>query len=126
MMKPTHPIFQYLDFKKSNGLIPVIVQDYKKLDVLMLAYVNEEALQLTFDTGYAHYYTRSRQKIWKKGDTSGHYQKIQDILFDCDYDTLLYKVEQIGGVACHTGRRSCFFNQATSSDIHLEATSILE
>lgn len=121
-MSVLHPIFQHLDFKKGNGLLPVIVQDYANSEVLMLAYTNEEALQLTLSSGFAHYYTRSRKTIWKKGDTSGHFQKIKDILFDCDNDTLLFKIEQIGGIACHTGRRSCFFNRADASSVSLEIT----
>ncbi len=89
-------------------LVPAIVQDAKSGEVLMLAYMNKEALELTLSTGYAHYFSRSKQRIWKKGETSGHTQKIEDVLIDCDNDTILLKVEQ-AGVACHTGARSCFF-----------------
>lgn len=99
-----------IDFEKSGGLVPVVVQDSKTLEVLMVAYANKEALQQTFRTGYAHYWSRSRQALWKKGETSGHLQKISDILVDCDSDTILYIVEQIG-VACHTGERTCFHNK---------------
>ena len=99
-----------LDFKKGNGLIPVIVQDADSKTVLMLAYANEEALQKTLSTGYAHYWSRSRQKLWMKGETSGNTQKIQKVMTDCDYDTLLYVVNQ-KGPACHTGEYTCFHNK---------------
>lgn len=91
-----------------NGLIPVVVQDTKTRDVLMMAYANDEAVKLTEATGFAHYYSRSRKKLWKKGEESGHFQKVVKILVDCDEDCLIYEVEQTGA-ACHTGYRSCFF-----------------
>jgi phosphoribosyl-AMP cyclohydrolase len=97
-----------LDFKKGNGLVPAICQDYETGEVLMLAYVNEEAWNKTLITGEAHYWSRSRQEIWHKGATSGHVQRIREIRIDCDHDTILYKVDQVGGAACHTGHRSCF------------------
>ena len=93
---------------EKNPLLPAIVQDAKSGDVLMLAYMNKEALDLSLNTGYAHYFSRSKQRIWKKGESSGHTQEIIDILLDCDGDTILLKVNQ-NGVACHTGRKSCFF-----------------
>lgn len=99
-----------IDWEKMSGLIPVVVQDVKSKDVLMMAYVNQEALKLTFETGYAHYYSRSRDQLWKKGETSGHLQKVDSVLLDCDGDTLLYMVDQTG-VACHTGERTCFFTR---------------
>jgi phosphoribosyl-AMP cyclohydrolase len=99
-----------LDFKKGNGLIPVVVQDAESKQVLMVAYANEEALGKTLSTDYAHYWSRSRGKLWMKGETSGHTQKIRSILVDCDYDTLLYVVEQ-KGPACHTGKVTCFHNR---------------
>ena len=99
-----------LDFEKGNGLIPVVVQDAESKEVLMLAYANEEALQKTLITGYAHYWSRSRKKLWMKGETSGHTQKIKKVVTDCDYDTLLYVVEQ-KGPACHTGEYTCFHNK---------------
>jgi phosphoribosyl-AMP cyclohydrolase len=98
------------DFKKGNGLIPVIVQEAESKELLMLAYANEEALEKTLSTGYAHYWSRSRNKLWMKGETSGNTQKIRNILADCDYDTLLYIVEQ-KGPACHTGNHTCFHNK---------------
>ncbi|MGQ9744227.1 MAG: phosphoribosyl-AMP cyclohydrolase [Candidatus Bathycorpusculaceae bacterium] len=99
-----------LDFAKGNGLIPVIVQDANTKDVLMLAYTNMEALRKTLETGYAHYWSRSRQELWMKGETSGNVQKIVDIKIDCDKDSLLFIVEQKGN-ACHTGERTCFYNK---------------
>ena len=106
----TEDLLAKLDFKKGNGLIPVIVQDAESKEVLMLAYANEEALQKTLSTGYAHYWSRSRQKLWMKGETSGHTQKIKQVTTDCDYDTLLYVVDQ-KGPACHTGEYTCFHNK---------------
>jgi phosphoribosyl-AMP cyclohydrolase len=91
-----------------GGLIPVIVQDATTREVLMMAYANEEAVRLTQSTGYAHYYSRSRKKLWKKGEESGHFQKVKQVLVDCDEDCLIYEVEQTGA-ACHTGYRSCFY-----------------
>ena len=96
-----------IDWNK-NPLIPAIAQDATTNEVLMLAYMNKEALELTLSTGYAHYFSRSKQRIWKKGESSGHTQEIVDVLLDCDSDTVVLKINQ-NGVACHTGRRSCFF-----------------
>ncbi len=93
---------------KEGGLIPVVVQDKSTREVLMVAYANEEAVRLTGETGFAHYYSRSRKKLWKKGEESGHFQRVFRILVDCDEDCLLYLVEQTGA-ACHTGYRSCFY-----------------
>ncbi|MCW4046416.1 MAG: phosphoribosyl-AMP cyclohydrolase [Candidatus Bathyarchaeota archaeon] len=103
-------LLKKLDFKKGNGLIPVVVQDAESKALLMLAYVNEEALEKTLKTGYAHYWSRSRGKLWMKGETSGHTQKIKRVVADCDYDTLLYVVEQKGPV-CHTGAETCFHHE---------------
>jgi phosphoribosyl-AMP cyclohydrolase len=103
-------LLKKLDFKKGNGLIPVVVQDAESKALLMLAYANEEALEKTLKTGYAHYWSRSRQKLWMKGETSGHMQKIRRVVADCDYDTLLYVVEQKGPV-CHTGADTCFHHE---------------
>jgi phosphoribosyl-AMP cyclohydrolase len=97
-----------LKVKFIDGLVPVIVQDAKSREVLMMAYANDEAVRLTKETGYAHYYSRSRKKLWKKGEESGHFQKVVSILTDCDEDCLLYLVEQ-QGAACHTGFESCFY-----------------
>ncbi|MEK7286540.1 MAG: bifunctional phosphoribosyl-AMP cyclohydrolase/phosphoribosyl-ATP diphosphatase HisIE [Nitrospirota bacterium] len=93
-----------------NGLIPAVIQDHKKNDVLMVAYMNAVSLQKTMETDETHFYSRSRKKLWRKGETSGHIQKVKAIFADCDLDTLLIKVDQTG-VACHTGSRSCFFEE---------------
>jgi phosphoribosyl-AMP cyclohydrolase len=97
-----------INLKFVDGLIPVIVQDAVSREVLMMAYANDEAIALTRETGFAHYYSRSRKKLWKKGEESGHLQKVIEILTDCDNDCLLYQVEQ-KGAACHTGYASCFY-----------------
>ena len=94
-----------------QGLIPVIAQDWRTGEVLMLAWMNREALQLTISEGRAIYWSRSRQALWRKGEESGHEQELKELRMDCDADTVLIKVEQIGGIACHTGRRSCFYQQ---------------
>jgi len=100
-----------LDFDKGGGLLPAIVQDWKSGEVLMLAYINREAWEATISSGRAHYWSRSRNKLWLKGESSGHVQEIREILVDCDRDTVVFKVEQIGGAACHTGHRSCFYRR---------------
>ena len=94
-----------------KGLIPAIVQDYKDKTVLMVAYMNAESLKITLKEGRTCFYSRSRKELWRKGDTSGHVQKVKRIYYDCDADCLLVEVDQIGGIACHTGSRSCFFNK---------------
>lgn len=104
-----------LDFDKQDGLVPVIVTDHQTKQVLMLAYMNQEAYQLTLETKQMHYWSRSRQEIWHKGATSGHYQYVKQLSTDCDCDTLLASVEQVGA-ACHTGAYSCFFNEIYTED----------
>ena len=99
-----------LDFEKFSGLLPVIAQENGSGRVLMLAYANLEAVRKTQETGFAHYWSRSRKILWKKGESSGHVQQIAEVLVDCDKDTLLYKVSQTGP-ACHTGAQSCFFRE---------------
>ena len=94
-----------------HGLVPVIAQDYKTGKVLMFAWMNREALLLTDDTKQAVYFSRSRNKLWRKGEESGHTQKVHEVRVDCDEDVVLLKVEQVGGIACHTGRNSCFFKK---------------
>lgn len=101
-----------IDFEKGAGLVPVIVQEADTKEVLMQAYANREALELTLKEGYAYYYSRSRQSLWKKGEISGHLQKIVKVMVDCDEDCLLYIVHQTGA-ACHTGEKSCFFRELT-------------
>ena len=100
-----------IDFGKGDGLVPVIVQDDETGDVLMLAYMSREAWLKTLETGKATYWSRSRNELWVKGETSGHVQLVKEILVDCDSDTLLLKVHQIGGAACHTGYKSCFYRR---------------
>ena len=100
-----------IDWEKTGGLLPVVVQEVASGEVLMLAYMNEEALNLSLKTGFAHYFSRTKNRIWKKGEQSGNVQKIEDAYLDCDNDTMLIKVEQKGGAACHTGAKSCFFRK---------------
>ncbi len=110
------PALKWADFKKnSDGMVPVIVQDYRTDEVLMLAYMNEEAFDYTIHSGRMTYYSRSRQELWVKGLTSGHIQYVKSLTADCDYDTILAKVSQVGA-ACHTGNRSCFFNDIVKKD----------
>ncbi|MCP8306083.1 MAG: phosphoribosyl-AMP cyclohydrolase [archaeon] len=99
-----------LKFDKTTGLIPAIAQDYRSKKVLMLAYMNEESLMKTIETGYAHYWSRSRKKLWMKGETSGNTQRVKAILIDCDKDAILLLVDQ-KGPACHTGHETCFYNE---------------
>lgn len=94
-----------------KGLIPAIIQDVDNGDVLMMAYMNETSLKQTLETGFTHFWSRSRQKYWKKGETSGAVQEVKEVLFDCDADTLLVKVKQQGAGACHTGNRTCFYTR---------------
>lgn len=107
-------MIQRIDWQKQE-LLPVIVQDVQNNEVLMMAYMDKEALELSLSTGIAHYFSRSKQRIWKKGESSGHIQAIHSFNIDCDNDTLLIKVTQ-EGVACHTGRRSCFFTELKSGE----------
>ena len=111
-------IINRVDWEKQE-LLPVIVQDNTKNEVLMMAYMNKEALELSLKTKFAHYFSRSKQRIWKKGESSGHTQEIVSFFIDCDNDTLLIKVNQ-NGVACHTGRKSCFFTELQSGTITSE------
>jgi phosphoribosyl-AMP cyclohydrolase len=100
-----------LAFEKGNGLLPAVVQDHASGKVLMLAHINHASWKKTLETGEAHYWSRSRQEIWHKGATSGHVQKIREIYADCDNDTVLFRVEQVGGAACHKGYESCFYQK---------------
>ncbi|MCF7914097.1 MAG: phosphoribosyl-AMP cyclohydrolase [Spirochaetaceae bacterium] len=108
-----------IDFSKLNGLVPVVTQDAENSEVLMLAFADYEAVKATLATGYAHYHSRSRNSLWKKGNTSGNLQKIVEIRIDCDDDTLLYIVHQTGP-ACHTGNRSCFYRSVFRRQESLE------
>ena len=103
--------------KGAHGLLPAIVQDYQTGEVLMLAYINQLAWEKTLQTGKAHYWSRSRSSLWLKGETSGHVQIIKEILVDCDQDAVIYKVEQLGGAACHTGYRSCFHRKVNGDQL---------
>jgi phosphoribosyl-AMP cyclohydrolase len=100
-----------LDFSKFDGLVPAVAQDYRTGEVLMLAFMNPEAWAATLKTGKATYYSRTRQTLWVKGETSGHVQMVKEIRIDCDNDTVLLKIEQLGGAACHTGHASCFYRR---------------
>ncbi|MFW6271522.1 MAG: phosphoribosyl-AMP cyclohydrolase [Desulfosalsimonas sp.] len=111
ILKAGADIMVELDFEKGGGLLPAIVQDYETGQVLMLAYMNRDAWQNTLKTNKATYYSRSRDKLWVKGETSGHIQKVKEVRFDCDSDTILLKVEQLGGAACHKGYKSCFYRK---------------
>jgi len=106
-----------LDFHKTNGLVPAIVQEYNTGDVLMLAYMNEDAWETTLETGEATFYSRSRKKLWIKGKTSGNIQLVKEIRIDCDNDTVLLKVQQIGGAACHNGYKSCFYKKVDKDSV---------
>ena len=126
MNKKIHPAqseekaFTWADFKlNSDGMVPVIAQDYETGEVLMLAYMNEEAYNKTIATGRMTYYSRSRNELWVKGETSGHFQYLQSLYVDCDADTLLAKVTQVGA-ACHTGNKSCFYRSVVEKDIKSE------
>jgi len=109
-------IIDKVDWEKVP-LLPVIVQDKDSKAVLMMAFMDKEALTLTLQTKQAHYFSRTKQRIWKKGESSGNFQNIEDIFIDCDNDTLLITIEQVGGIACHTGRKSCFFTKLDSDEI---------
>ena len=114
-----------LDFKKDpQGLLPAIVQDYETGDILMLAYINEQSWQQTLKTGKAHYWSRSRSKLWLKGESSGHVQIIKNIFIDCDRDTVVFQVEQTGGAACHKGYHSCFYRRVEGDDLIIDKEPI--
>jgi len=113
-----------LDFNKSGGLIPVVTQDYETGEVLMLAYMNKAAWQKTLETKKATYFSRSRQQLWIKGETSGHHQIVKEVRVDCDNDTILLKVEQLGGAACHTGSKSRFYQIIENGAVTITAERI--
>ena len=116
-----------LDFAKAaDGLVPAIVQDWQSGEVLMLAYMNEAAWRLTLETGLATYWSRSRQQLWLKGESSGNVQKIREIRVDCDEDTVLLKVEQVGGAACHTGYCSCFYRRVEDDSLLVTAERVVD
>jgi phosphoribosyl-AMP cyclohydrolase len=113
------------DFKKSP-LIPTIAQDFETNEVLMLAYMNEEAWNEMLKTGAATYWSRSRNKLWRKGEDSGNIQKVKEIYLDCDDDTVLLKVEQIGGAACHEGYKTCFFKKLNNGKIEISSSRVFD
>ena len=115
-----------LDFNKAGGLVPAVVQDHETGEVLMLAYMNEQAWQATLSTGQATYFSRSRQALWVKGKTSGNLQLVKEIRIDCDDDTVLLKVEQVGGAACHTGHKSCFFKRVENGTVKITGTPVFD
>jgi phosphoribosyl-AMP cyclohydrolase len=114
------------DFSRGDGLLPAIAQDAKTGEVLMLAYMNAESYAETLATGNAVYYSRSRRKLWRKGEESGHVQRVRAVLVDCDRDTILLKVEQLGGAACHEGYKSCFFRQVTPDGLQVVAEKVFD
>ena len=115
-----------LSFEKSGGLIPAIAQDHETGEILMLAYINEESWKLTLDAGIAHYWSRSRSKLWKKGESSGNLQEVKEIRVDCDADTVILKVNQIGDAACHTGYRSCFYQVVRDGELVVEGERVFD
>jgi phosphoribosyl-AMP cyclohydrolase len=115
-----------LQFDKGGGLLPAIAQDYKTNEILMMAYINEESWQKTLETGKVHYWSRSREKLWLKGESSNHVQLVKEIFVDCDEDTVIFKVEQLGGAACHKGYRSCFFRQVKEDDLRIIAEPVFD
>jgi phosphoribosyl-AMP cyclohydrolase len=115
-----------LDFKKTGGLIPAIVQDADTGDVLMMAYMNPEAWEVTQSTRKATFWSRSRQELWVKGLTSGNIQHVKEIYIDCDNDTVLLKVKQVGGAACHTGYKSCFFRRVEGASIQIVGKPVFD
>ncbi|MCG8615307.1 MAG: phosphoribosyl-AMP cyclohydrolase [Desulfobacterales bacterium] len=115
-----------LDFEKTNGLIPAIAQDAETGEVLMLAYMNQASFDETLSSGKATYYSRSRNALWKKGETSGHVQHVREIRVDCDHDTILLKVEQVGGAACHKGYKSCFFSKVDENELKIVAERVFD
>lgn len=115
-----------LDFKKGKGLIPAIAQDCSTGEVLMLAYMNQASFNETLASGKATYFSRSRQSLWKKGETSGHVQQVKEIRVDCDHDTILLKVEQVGGAACHKGYASCFFTRIENNELKIVENRVFD
>jgi len=112
--------------KSSKGLLPAVVQDHSSGEVLMLAYMNQAAWEATLTTGKATYFSRSRQSLWIKGETSGHVQLVREIRIDCDQDTILLKVEQVGGAACHTGHRTCFYTVVDNQGSRVVETPVFD
>ena len=114
------------DFSKADGLLPAIAQDADTGEVLMMAYMSRESYAETLATGRAVYYSRSRKRLWRKGEESGHVQEVRAVYLDCDNDTILLRVHQVGGAACHTGYRSCFFRQVAPDGIRLVGQKVFD
>lgn len=115
-----------IDFDKAGGLIPAIAQDAQTGQVLMLAYMNRESWQKTLESGIAHYWSRSRQKLWKKGESSGNLQEVREIRVDCDEDCVVLKVHQVGGAACHKGYRSCFYRVVRQGELEIDGQKVFD
>jgi phosphoribosyl-AMP cyclohydrolase len=115
-----------LDFEKTGGLLPAIAQDFQSGEVLMLAFMNREAWEKTLSTGIVHYWSRSRNTLWKKGESSGNVQKVKEIRVDCDNDCVLVKVDQVGDAACHTGYRSCFFRRVQADGLIVDGQKVFD
>ena len=112
--------------KTADGLIPAIAQDAETGEVLMLAYINQASWQKTLETGKVHYWSRSRSKLWLKGESSGHVQLVKEIFVDCDLDTVVFKVEQLGGAACHTGYKSCFYRKVQGEELEVQGEPVFD
>jgi len=115
-----------IDFDKAGGLVAAIAQDAATGEVLMIAWMNQEAFEETLRTGRACYFSRSRKKLWRKGEESGHHQEVQEVLVDCDNDAILLKVKQIGGAACHEGYKSCFFRKVEGDGLRIIAEKVFD
>jgi phosphoribosyl-AMP cyclohydrolase len=115
-----------LDFSKLDGLVPVVAQDWRSGEVLMVAFVNQEAWRLTQETGIMHYWSRSRGKLWKKGESSGNIQEVKELRVDCDDDCVLARVRQVGDAACHTGYRSCFYRVVDGGGFRVDGVKVFD
>ena len=115
-----------MDFEKAGGLITAVVQDYQSGEVLQVSYMNPESFALTRQTGRMHYFSRTRNKLWMKGEQSGHFQEVVETLVDCDLDAVVFKIRQIGGAACHVGYRSCFYRQVTPEGLKIIAQRMFD
>lgn len=115
-----------LDFDKMNGLVPAVIQDHRSGEILMVGFMDEKAWRATLESGRATFFSRSRRKLWVKGETSGNVQWVKEILIDCDDDTVVLKVEQVGGAACHTGHRSCFHKKVSDGSIRIVGEPVFD
>jgi phosphoribosyl-AMP cyclohydrolase len=115
-----------LDFSKLDGLVPAVAQDWQTGEILMVAFMNEQSWELTLSTGIMHYWSRSRGRLWKKGESSGNVQEVKELRIDCDEDCVLAKVKQIGDAACHTGYRSCFYRVVENGNIRVDGVLVFD